>query len=254
VDRCPVAAPALNEALAALRRMLPQPRFPRFLRSIELFTNGSEVQVNALDTGGARLAKGFFEWLARHVPGANRPALEYAAAGDRFRVGHRSFFQTNRFLVDVMAEAAMAGLEGETALDLYAGVGLFSLPLARRFREVTAVESSAGAVADLRFNAERAGLPVRVVRGTAELFLESVERRPDLLFADPPRTGIGKGVVREALRLRPPEIVVVSCDPATAARDVALLLAGGYRLRDCALVDLFPQTFHIESVIRLSAG
>ncbi|HSB17500.1 MAG TPA: class I SAM-dependent RNA methyltransferase [Bryobacteraceae bacterium] len=253
VDRCPISSPRINDALAALRRMIRDRRFPRFLRSVELFTNEREVQLNVLDTDRP-LARGFFQWCAEQMPGAGESSLEYTVGGEIYRVGHRSFFQVNRFLIDRLAECALDGVEGMSALDLYAGVGLFSLPLARRCRSVLAVESNASALRDLEFNAERAGLTVAARKATVEQFLETVEAPPDFVLADPPRAGLGKGVVNELLRLRVPVLTIVSCDPATLARDLAPLLAGGYRIDALTLIDLFPQTWHIETVTRLRLG
>ncbi len=252
VLECVVAAPKINEALAALRRMAHQPRFPAFVRTIELFTNGEETQVNVGTIRGKRLARGFFEWCAKLIPGADKPALDYRAAGETFRVGHRSFFQVNRFLVDRLAKLALAEASGESALDLYAGVGLFSLPLARRFGAVTAVETGRAAAEDLRHNAERAGVAVSVRQQQVEECLMGLATAPDFILADPPRAGLGKEVTGNLLRLRAPRLTLVSCDPTTLARDLAHLTASGYRLRSMTMVDLFPQTFHIETVAALS--
>ena len=137
------------------------------------------------------------------------------------------------------------------ALDLYAGVGLFSLPLARRFRTVTAVEAGAGAARDLQFNAERAGVEIAVAQKPAEAWLEGLDRAPDLVLADPPRAGLGKPVVAHLLRLHPTRISIAACDPATLARDLAPLVANAYRIARLTLVDLFPQTYHFETVVKL---
>jgi 23S rRNA (uracil1939-C5)-methyltransferase len=252
VDRCPISSPKVNEALGALRGMLGDRRFPRFVGSLEVFTNESEVQLNVIETAQP-VSKRFFEWAAEEIPGLVDDALDYASGPDVFRVRHRSFFQVNRFLAQAMVEAALAGAQGGRALDLYAGVGLFSLPLARRFGEVTAVESSGSAVQDLGFNAARAGLTVGVHHGPVELFIGGLLEAPDFVLADPPRAGLGKAVVRHLVRLKPPRVTVVACDPATLARDLAGLIEGGYRLAELTLVDLFPQTFHIEAIAKLEA-
>jgi 23S rRNA (uracil1939-C5)-methyltransferase len=255
VDRCPICSPKINEALAALRGMLDDRRFPRFLKAIELFTNETDVQLNVIEALQP-LSKRFFDWAAERIPGLAADAIDYPAAGHLYRVRHRSFFQVNRFLADRMVEAALAGAEGERAVDLYAGVGLFSLPLARRFGQVTAVESSGSAVADLEFNAARAGLTVEVRHQPVEVFIGGLQQAPDFVLADPPRAGLGPLVVRHLLRLKPPRITVVSCDPATLGRDLAPLVAGGYVLERLVLVDLFPQTFHIETIgeLKLAVG
>ena len=128
-------------------------RWPRFVRSLEVFTDERQVQINVLETERP-VARRFFDWCATQIEGVVEGALDYRG---EFRVSSNSFFQVNRFLVERLVEVAIEGAEGDTATDLYAGVGLMSLPLARRFREVTAIESGAGAVRDLWFNAERAG-------------------------------------------------------------------------------------------------
>ncbi|MCW5980925.1 MAG: class I SAM-dependent RNA methyltransferase [Bryobacteraceae bacterium] len=251
IDRCPISSPRVNEALAALRRMLPQPRFPRFLRSIEVFTDERQVQINIRETTGERVAKTFFEWCAAQIPGDHVTALDYQAAGETFRVSHQSFFQVNRFLADRLVAEALEGAAGEFAVDLYAGVGLFSIPLSRRFQRVQAVETNAASAADLRFNAERAGASVEARNESAEAYLANLAGTPDFLAADPPRAGLGKAVVEQLLLVKPRRLAIVSCDPSTLARDLRSLLAGGYRLESLAVVDLFPQTAHIETVVRL---
>ena len=149
-------------------------------------------------------------------------------------------------------EAATEGAEGDTAFDLYAGVGLFAPALARRFHQVTAVESGSGAVRDLQFNAERAGLAnVRAKARMVEEFLQEQERPADFVLLDPPRAGLGKAVVRRLVELQPRQVALVACDPATLARDLAGLVAGGYRMIRMAMVDLFPQTYHMEAVVLL---
>ncbi len=252
VDRCPISSPKVNEALAALRGMLDDRRFPRFVRSLEVFTNESEVQLNVIETAQP-VSRRFFDWAAERIPGLAGDAIEYSVGGDSYRVRHRSFFQVNRFLIGPMVERALEGAEGGSALDLYSGVGLFSLPLARRFARVTAVEASGSAVQDLEFSAARARVCVEVKRQPVEVFIGGLQETPDFVLADPPRAGLGKAVVRHLLRLKPPRLTVVACDPATLARDLAPLVAGGYRIDELILVDLFPQTFHIEAIAKLLA-
>jgi 23S rRNA (uracil1939-C5)-methyltransferase len=225
-----------------LRDRLPDPRFPRFLRSLELFTNESDVQINVLESERP-VAKRFFEWCE------SVDAVDYATSLGKFRVSPHSFFQVNRFLVEALANAALGEARGATALDLYAGVGLFAIPLARRFESVTAVEAGTSAVRDLEFNAARAGVATQVVQARVEEFISRVETTPDFVLADPPRAGLGKSVTAQLARLAPPHIAIVSCDPATLARDLAALSA--YRIERMTLVDLFPQTYHMETVVSL---
>jgi len=251
-SECPVASPRLNESLRALRRMVRNHRFPRFVRSIELFTNEQDVQINIMETlGGQHVAKAFFEWCEREIPGAATGPIDYRANGELFRVHYRSFFQVNRFLVGKLTAAAIGDAEGESALDLYAGVGLFTLPLSDRFRRVDAVESVRSSVEDLEVNARRARKPVIHHRSSVDLFLETLTSPPDFVLADPPRAGLGPAVVKELARLKAPRVAIVSCDPATLARDLRGLLDAGYRIDTMTMVDLFPHTFHLETVTHL---
>jgi 23S rRNA (uracil1939-C5)-methyltransferase len=243
IDHCPISSPRLNEAIGALVTLVRDRRWPGFIRRIELFTNETEVQFNVLESDQP-VAKHFFDWLSERLPGYAPGAIQY----DGFRVSPRSFFQVNRYLSDALVEGALDGATGATALDLYAGVGLFSRSMLQRFGEVTAVESGSSGAADLRSNVPDA----RIVRAMTEEYLLSVERAPDFVLADPPREGLGKAVVRELVRLKPPRLHIVACDPATLARDLRALLEGGYRLDRLAMADLFPQTFHLETIAVLT--
>ena len=250
IDHCPISSPRINEVIGVFREMLNDPRWPRFVQSLEVFTNEIEVQVNVLEAERP-VARRFFEWCAERIPDLAPGPLDYPAAGFMYRVSGDSFFQVNRFLVDAMVDTAIEDAKGESALDLYAGVGLFSLPLARRFGKVTAVESGTGAVLDLHFNAERAGLEIGIEQSRVDQYLSKLKAAPDFVLADPPRAGLGKDAVRHLGRLEAPRITLVACDPATLARDLAGLIAAGYQLARVTLIDLFPQTFHIETVAQL---
>ncbi|MEP6539187.1 MAG: RsmD family RNA methyltransferase, partial [Bryobacteraceae bacterium] len=250
ITHCPISSPKMNEALLVLQQMMKDRRFPQFIKAIELFTNETEVQVNVLETAKP-VAKHFFEWCAERIPGAAAGALDYAAGGDVFRVSHNSFFQVNRHLVDRLVAVALDGVSGDSALDLYAGGGLFSLALARKFGNVTAVESGTSATEDLKFNAQRAGVTLTVVKRSVEDYLGTPDGVPDFVLADPPRAGLGKRAVADLIRLKPRAITIVSCDPATLARDLSPLVGAGYQIGKTTLVDLFPQTFHMETVVQL---
>ncbi len=255
VEECPIVSPKINEALCALRGIVKDRRFPRFLESIEFFSNESAVQVNVMQThGGLHVARAFFDWVEKEISGAISGPLEYHVIGERFKVSHNSFFQINRFLIPQLVDAAIGKEEGETAMDLYAGVGLFTIPLSRRFKKVTAVEMSRSGHADLEANVATAHRKVEVVRNQTEMFLEGVEKTPDFVLADPPRAGLGKPVTKELLRIGAKRVTIISCDPPTLARDLQALTAGGYAVESMTLVDLFPQTYHMETVTKLVKG
>ncbi len=242
-DQCPISSPRLNQALKEMRDRMTDRRFPNFVHSLELFTDEDKVQVNILETDRP-VAKSFYEWCQSTV------ALEYATSFGKFRVSPRSFFQVNRFLIEQLVEAAIGDAQGETALDLYAGVGLFALPLARKFKKVGAVEGGVTAARDLEVNAQNAGLVIQHLQGRVEDHLARMTATPDFIVADPPRAGLGKTVVSHLARLKPPKLTIVSCDPATLARDIAALAE--YQIDKLTLVDLFPQTYHLETVAHLS--
>jgi len=240
---CPISSPRLNQALAEMRARLPDPRFPRFVHCLEIFTNEVDLQVNVLEADRP-VARSFYDWCGSMV------AIDYATSFGTFRVSPRSFFQVNRFLVEPLVDAALQNATGETALDLYAGVGLFALSMARRFKNVTAVEAGSDAARDLEVNAARAGVSLGIERARVEDFLPRLNTPPDFVLADPPRAGLGKQVVAQLARLAPPRLTIVSCDPATLARDVAALT--GYKIERLILADLFPQTYHLETIAHLS--
>lgn len=250
IEQCPISSPRINEVIATLREMLRDARWPRFVQSIEVFSDETQVQLNVLDTERP-VARRFFEWCGEMLPGLVAGALDYRAAGEVYRVSGGSFFQVNRHLIDGMAELAIVDAQGEWALDLYAGVGLFSLPLGKRVAKVTAVETGAAAIRDLQFNAERAGVAMDARQSSVDVFLESLTVAPDFVLADPPRSGLGKTVVAQLARLGPPRLTIVACDPATLARDLAGLVNAGYRIDGVTMIDVFPQTFHIEAIVRL---
>ena len=177
--------------------------------------------------------------------------LRYRVADHEFRVSAGSFFQTNRFLVDELSRVAVGENKGRAALDLYAGVGLFTQPLSLRFDEVLAVEASPNSLADLHTNAAR---NVKPIRATTETFLteRGPKLAPDFVIVDPPRAGLGEKTARALGRMSVPRVTYVSCDPATLARDLRLLLESGFKVTQAHLFDLFPQTAHLETVLHLA--
>ena len=170
--------------------------------------------------------------------------------GGAVRRSAESFFQGNRYLVAALVTAvADAGRNDGETLDLYAGVGLFSLPLAAMGQlEVTAVEGDRASGADLRDNARAHAPRLQVHVAGVEEYLASRRKAPATVIIDPPRTGLSKEATERLIRMAPPRIVYVSCDPPTLARDARRLLDGGYRLGSLRAFDLFPNTPHVESL------
>ncbi len=176
--------------------------------------------------------------------------LEEHVAGRDYRISANSFFQVNtagaEALVALVHEA-LAPARSDTLLDLYCGVGLFGLSLAEHVGRVLGVEADASAAADFRHNAQ--GLDqVELVEGKVQSVLPRIEGPVDLLLLDPPRAGAGPDVIDQVARLNPRRIAYISCDPATLARDARHLVESGFLLHEVQPVDLFPQTYHVESV------
>lgn len=170
--------------------------------------------------------------------------------GNEYRVSAPSFFQVNTAQAEKMIELVIDGLEigpDSVVADLYCGAGTFTLPLAQRADFVYAVESAASSVRDLRRNMEGIDGEIEVIGGDSARELPTLGEL-DALVVDPPRAGLGKGVPESIAASRAKRVAYVSCDPATWARDIARFAQVGYELERATPVDLFPQTYHIETV------
>jgi 23S rRNA (uracil1939-C5)-methyltransferase len=180
--------------------------------------------------------------------------IGFTAAGERLAFSARSFFQGNRFLVDELVEVAIGEASGETALDLYCGVGLFTLPLARRFKTVVGVEDNEQAVEFANANAERAGLAnIDLYAASVRDYLASGEApKPDFVLLDPPRAGTEKETMMNLIALAPRRVSYVACEPSILARDLRRFVDNGYAIDSITALDLFPQTHHVETVAHLT--
>lgn len=181
--------------------------------------------------------------------------LTQELADVQFLVGPRTFFQVNAFVTPLMVQRVqklVAPHPHEQLLDVFCGTGTFALPLARQLRRVVGVETFAPAIADARRSADHNGIHnVRWEVGAAEQLLPRLDERFDAVVLDPPRRGCEPAVLAALLKLQPQRIVYVSCHPGTLARDLKQLVAGGYRLTHAEVIDLFPQTHHVESIVKL---
>jgi 23S rRNA (uracil1939-C5)-methyltransferase len=179
----------------------------------------------------------------------NGHLVEHVAGRD-YRISAGSFFQVNtagaEALVALVGEF-LAPTGDEVLLDLYCGVGLFGLSMAGDVKRVVGIESAASAAADFRHNA-RGMEQIDLIEGKAQEALSHVAGPVDLIVLDPPRSGAGKRAIEEIVRLAPQRVVYISCDPAPLARDARNLVDAGYELQKVQPLDLFPQTFHVESV------
>ena len=187
--------------------------------------------------------------------------IEDTLCGLNFRLSPRSFYQVNHHQAQRLYETAIekAGItKNDTVLDLYCGVGTITLAMASAAGKVMGVEVIPQAVEDAKDNARRNGIENAEFfcgdAGQAALELEKNGVRPDVVVVDPPRKGLNADTIEALSRMAPRRIVYVSCDPATLARDVALLKERGYTLQSATAADLFPRCAHVETVVLLSKG
>jgi 23S rRNA (uracil1939-C5)-methyltransferase len=281
VEECPISSPLINRALAELWKLGRAGKIAQGIQEIEFFANADDTLLQCEVYCWPEFSTELFDAVLKDVLTEISGVAFFAARGLKtdehdprqvggggnlvyesrlasYRVSAGSFFQVNRHLTDELVETVVhgrgdnqtAGATG-TALDLYAGVGLFSSVLNREFERVIAVESSPTSHADLLYNSPA---NVKAVRATTERYLENVtgKLRPSLVVVDPPRSGLGERVIKGLVKLGAPRIVYVSCDPATLSRDLVRLLQSGDRVEEAHLLDLFPQTYHMESVFHLA--
>jgi len=291
VEACPISSPLINRGISALWQSGRGGKVAEGVCEVEFFANADDtkllVEIYCAREARRAAVRTWAEELRAALPeivgvaafrapqagggGAaqerlislGEQSLIYRTQLGSYRVSVGAFFQTNRFLTDELVKIVAQGRQGELALDLYAGVGLFSTALARDFHHVVAVESSQLSTGDLAYNLSSKGESIQASTeqylsrrekpgraGNGRAFPDNVHRL-DLVVADPPRSGLGGRVARMLANLGSPRLTYVSCDPATLARDLVLLLAAGYRIEQAHLVDLFPQTYHLESVLHL---
>ena len=287
VESCPISSPLINQAIAAVWALGREGLIPESAHGIQFFANHDDTRIlleayvrpgsdaQKLQPFAARLHSslpqiaGVVVFATSSVDDESRlhapltsvhseafqaigeQSLMYHAVGADYRVSAGSFFQTNRFLIDRLVEIVVTNRTGRAALDLYAGAGLFTQRLARNFDQVLAVESSPHSFADLERNVPA---NVKCIRATTEIFLaeRASKLALDLVVLDPPRAGLGEKAAAALGRMSASYVTYVSCDPATLSRDLRVLLESGYRVEQAHLVDLFPQTYHMETVLHLT--
>ena len=236
VVECAVLVPELNETLQRLRAA-PWSDFPESMKHLEV--------VGARD--GVSLAPGF--------DGFETKELRLTVGQETYAFNAEAFFQVNQQLLEAILSYALAETRGQTALDLYCGVGLFTLPLARRFHRVIGVEANRSATRYARRNLQHGQLlnASVVTASVGDWIKHSLpgEGSIDFVLLDPPRAGAESVVIKGILASKPRQICYVSCDPATFARDLKKFVEGGYSVDSLALFDMFPQTHHVETIARL---
>lgn len=234
---CPILTPELEQTLKNLRGEISWESFWSEIVEIEAANAGEEVSV--------------------YSPEIIEPTDEIAfeARGEKYFYDATSFFQGNPFLIEPLVETALEDAKGETALDLYCGVGLFTLPLARNFNQVIGVEGYEKAIDFAGKNAAHAQISnVKFFRENVNEFLAENQnelKNLDFVLLDPPRAGTEREIIENLIKLQPRQISYVSCEPSILARDLRILTENFYRIESITALDLFPQTHHVETVVRL---
>ncbi len=237
VEVCPILVPEMQSLLTELRETIEWESFAGRIVEIEAATSGEDASI-----------------YSREILEPTEE-ISFTANGNRYFYDADTFFQGNQFLIEPLIDAATNGADGKTALDLYCGAGLFTLPLAKNFTKVLGVEGYKKAldfaakaienrqIENVGFFAENVG----------DWLVENVNQlgAVDFVLLDPPRSGTEKETIESLLKLKAKEISYVSCDPAILARDLRLLTETVYRIESITAIDLFPQTHHIETVVRL---
>ncbi len=286
IDECPIVSPLLWRVAATLNGAT----FPAGTAELELFATSDDTalqltlhldaDVATMDRDAPAAFRALCTSLAASIPqltgggllvhaaatpGSSRrvqqrqrievarwgqPTLAYTVNDRTYTVSRGAFFQVNRFLTGTLVELVVGNRTGSLALDLFAGAGLFSLPLTDRIQQVIAVEVGQPAATDLHHLLQQQGPQHRAVPQTTLAFLQAYRpaQPPDLVVMDPPRAGIGSDALRALLKLAPAQIVYVSCDPTTFAPEASALIHSRYAVEELHLLDLFPQTFHMETV------
>ncbi|MFZ0686431.1 MAG: class I SAM-dependent RNA methyltransferase [Terriglobales bacterium] len=283
VRECPISSPLINRVMAQLLELRGL-HCPAAVEEIELFADAEDEHLLAwaycsTDADPRDLSR-WADAIARELsevsgvtlfasrrkssrgdddtPRDAKPLMQsgarsirYRAANHDYQVSAGSFFQVNRHLIDELVSVVTGNASGDIALDLYCGGGLFSVALAKAFRHIFSVEPSHTSYGDLRHNVPA---NVKAIGARTEDYLRSwrAPTGPDMIVLDPPRTGTGKLVTGSLAKIGASSVRYISCDPSTLARDIAPLLAVGYHIEEAHLFDLFPETFHIESVMLLA--
>jgi len=264
VAECAVLAPQLQDTLKSLRDRMTGGSLPE-ARDFRAVIGDDGVSMAPSVRGSSPTVREGSDSL---IESENVRDITRTIRGESYRLNAESFFQANDGLMPNLIDAAIGDAKGATALELYCGVGLFTLPLSRRFSHVIGVESDIAAAKFARDSLAGAGLTnAEVSTRDVGVWLDDVKRHDlsrlseksatalqgqiDFVLLDPPRVGAESRVIAGVLGLKPRRISYVSCDPATLARDLKKLIAGGYQIASISAFDMFPQTHHVETVVHL---
>ena len=236
VVRCPIITSELQEVLTELRESIVWESFWSEIVEIEAASSAENISVYSTEIVEPT------------------EELSFESNGNRYFYDATTFFQGNSFLIEQLIETAIGGAEGAAAIDLYCGVGLFTLPLAKKFAKVIGVEDWGKAVEFAVKNVENARAENIQIFGenVSDWLMNNKPENIDLVLLDPPRAGTEKEIIESLLKIKPRHISYVSCEPSTLARDLRILCDNRYKIESITALDLFPQTHHVETVVRLN--
>jgi len=249
VAECAVLVPALQTELEQMRERMIAGAIADDVRHFRAIAGDDDVSI--LDDKGRNPTV--------RTSATAAITISRTIIGETYELDAENFFQTNADLLPQLIDTVLDDNSGHTAIELYCGVGLFTLPLARRFETVIGVEGDNLASRFAQRNVRNVNLSnVKIENEDVGNWLAGNEQNPefaslDFLVLDPPRTGAESRVVAGIISLRPKKICYVSCDPATLARDLKKLMAGGYTIERIKAFDMFPQTHHVETVVQLTS-
>lgn len=236
IETCEILTPKLKETFAKLRQNL----------------NFGEIWSEKIDIEATNSNDQVSVYSNEIIEPTNE--IFFETEDFRYFYNAETFFQGNQSLIQKLIELATKDIKGKIALDLYCGVGLFSLPLAKQFEKVYAVEANTISIEFAKKNAENARLTnIEFFDEDVKEWLENNEVKPDFILLDPPRTGAEKEIIETICRLQPKQICYVSCEPSTLARDLKVLVENGYKIDLITATDLFPQTHHVETIVKLTS-
>jgi tRNA/tmRNA/rRNA uracil-C5-methylase (TrmA/RlmC/RlmD family) len=237
IEQCPKLTDELNGVLAKLRGEIEWQ---------EIWSD--KFHVEAASGDGGKTSGYSTEFVDK------TEEISFSAAGETYFYSAQCFFQGNHFLIEKLLDAALSGASGPKALDLYSGVGLFALPMARKFEKVIAVEDNEVSVDFAKRNVAHAGLSnIELVRMSVDHGVFEIDTTDvDFILLDPPRAGASNKTMAKIIDIGAKAISYVSCDPSILARDLRKFADVGYEIDSITAIDLFPQTHHVETVVRLT--
>jgi 23S rRNA (uracil1939-C5)-methyltransferase len=258
IETCPLFRDTLNEALSALRQFRLKAETDKSAQEMDIACSAEEDTWATISTEPEN-HEGISPILGKRK--SNEVILHKKAGEFNYSVTASVFFQANDFMISELVQLVGNSIKDSgkiSALDLFAGAGLFSLPLARQFENVTAVENAPDSCRFCSTNASAAGFNnLQIVCSDVSEWMHSEETKRntkafDLILLDPPRTGAGPEIIKKIIEWSPKTILYVSCDPQTLARDLSSISQDKYKIDLIEGLDMFPQTYHFETVVRLT--